>query len=171
MRLFIKNKIFTLSGSSFVLDEKGNKVFKVKGKWGLFSPTHKKKIIDKDGNLRYIVRNKFWRFISTSCFLYDDSKQKIAMLTNNDFDIRSRYVLKGYQDEIVIKGNFSEFPKFTMDIEKNGKNIGKITRDFTIIRDSFVLDIFDDTEDAFLVALVIAIDNIADDRRSRNNRN
>lgn len=171
MRLFIKNKIMTLSGSSFVLDEEGNKVFIVKGKWGIFSPTHKKKIIDKDGNLRYIVRNKFWRFISTSCFLYDDSKQKIAMLTNNDFDFKSRYVLKGYQDEILIKGNFSEFPKFTMDIDKNGKVIGKITRDFTIIRDSFVLDIYDDTEDAFLVALVIAIDNIADSRRRRSNRN
>ena len=167
MRLFIKNKLFSLGEGSFVLDEAGNKVFTVKGKWGIFSPTKKKKIYDQNKELRYIVRNKFWHFFSASCFLYDDSKQKIAMLTNGDFDFKGRYVLKGYQDEILIKGNFSEFPKFTMDIYKNEKVIGKITRDFTIIRDSFVLDIYDDTEDAFLVALVIAIDNIADSRRKR----
>ena len=163
MRLFIKNKLFSFTGASFVTDEAGNNVFKVKGK--LFSPTHKKKIYDKNNELRYIVRNKFWHFIARSCFLYDDSKQKIAMLTNGDFDIKNKYVLKGYTDEIMIKGNYSEFPKFFMEIVKNGKVIGKITRDFTIIRDSFILDIFDDTEDAFLVALVIAIDNITDSRR------
>ena len=165
MRLFVKNKLMSLGGASFVLDEAGNQVFSVKGKWGIFSPTHKKKIYDKDKNLRYIVRNKFWHFIARSCFLYDDSKQKIAMLTNGDFDIKNKFVLKGFEDEILIKGNYSEFPKFWMDIIKNEKVIGKITRDFTIVRDSFVLDIFDNTEDAFLVALVIAIDNITDSRR------
>ena len=165
MRLIVKNKLISLGESSFVLDEEGNKVFKVKGKLAVFSPTHKKKIYDMDNNLRYIVRNKYWHFFAHSCFLYDDSKQKIAMLTNGDFDFKNKYVLKGYQDDILIKGNYSQFPKFSMDIIKNEKVIGKITRDFTIIRDSFILDIYDDTEDAFLVALVIAIDNITDSRR------
>lgn len=164
MKLFVKNKLMSWGGSSFVLDEAGNKVFAVKG--AVFSPTRKKKIYDQDKTLRYIVRNKFWHFIARSCFLYDDSKQKIAMLTNGDFDFKNKYVLKGYQDDILIKGNYSEFPKkFFMDIVKNEKVIGRITRDFTFVRDSFVLDIFDDTEDAFLVALVIAIDNITDSRR------
>ena len=44
-KLIIKNKMISLRDSSFVLDEEGNKVFKVKGKF--FSPTHKKRIYDR----------------------------------------------------------------------------------------------------------------------------
>ena len=161
MKLFIKNKLVSLGGSSFVTDEAGNKVFKVKGKF--FTITHKKKIYDKNGNFRYMVRNKFWNFFSKSCFIYDDSKQKIAKLTRGDFDVKNKYVLKGFEDEILIQGNFASL---NMEIQKNGQVIGKISREFTIVRDSFTLEIFDDTEDAFLVALVIAIDNITDSRRN-----
>ncbi len=161
MKLFVKNKLVSFGGSSFVTDEAGNKVFKVKGK--IFSPTHKKKIYDSNGELRYIVRNKFWNFFSKSCFIYDGSKQKIAMLTRGDFDVKNKYVLKGFEDEILIQGSFASL---NMEIQKNGQVIGKISREFTIVRDAFTLEIFDDTEDAFLVALVIAIDNITDSRRN-----
>ena len=164
MKLFVKNKLMTLSGASYVEDEAGNKVFKVKGKWGIFSPTKKKKIIDSENQLRYIVRNKFFHFFASSCFIYNSEKQKIAMLSNSDFDFKNKFVLKGSEDEIVIVGKYFQFPNMELEVQKNGKMIGTITKNFTIVRDSYIVDIADDTEDAFLVALVIAIDNIFDKR-------
>ena len=69
-----------------------------------------------------------------------------------------RFIVQGYKDEILIDGDF-----FSLEstIEKNGKPIGKINRQFTLIQDAFSLEA-DDEDIAFLIALVIAIDNIID---------
>lgn len=165
MKITIKNKLMTLGGSSFVNDEAGNPLFKVKGKIGLFSPTKKKKIYDMENNLKFIVRNKFWRFVATSCFIYDENKQKIAMLTNGDFDLKGKFVLKGYTDDVEV--NFLGIGK-GYDIVKNGNVIGHVQRDFTIVRDSFQLETFDDEEIPFMVTLVIAMDNIWDSKRKQH---
>ena len=64
-----------------------------------------------------------------------------------------------FKDEIEIKGDFLSW---TLDIIKNGKTIGTIRREFNLFKDCFVLET-EDTEDMpFMVALVIAIDNILD---------
>ena len=61
MQLFIKNKIVSVGGSSYVTDENGNRVYNVKGK--VFSLTRKKEIKDLEGNTLFKVRNKLWFFI------------------------------------------------------------------------------------------------------------
>ena len=52
-------------------------------------------------------------------------------------------------------------------ITENGKQIGHVSRKISL-RDSFVLDASDEYEPEFLVALVIAIDNISDRRRAES---
>ena len=158
MKLFVKNKLMSFGGSSFVLDENKNKVFKIKGKF--FSMTHKKKIYDAENNLRYIVRNKFWKLFSTTTFIFDPFKNLVAKISNNDFDIKDRYVLKQGEDDIEITGNF-----LNHDIFKNGNLIGHISRDFTIIRDAFTVEVFSEDDAAFLIALTICMDNIRDKQR------
>ncbi len=158
MILYVKNKIFSLGGSSFVLDENKNKVFKVKGT--IFSFTRKKKIYDQNNELKYIVRNKFWKFIHTTSYIFDPYKNLVAKISNNDFDFRNKFTLKEGEDDVEIVGNFRNF-----DIFKNDKQIGKISSDFTIVRDAFTVEVFDEEEAAFLVALTICIDNIRDKQR------
>ena len=46
MIVIVRNKVFSLTGSSTVKDEAGKDVYRVKGKLRLFSPTRKKKIYD-----------------------------------------------------------------------------------------------------------------------------
>ena len=159
MKLFVKNKIFSLGGSSFVLDENKNKVFKIKGM--MFSPTHKKKIYDAKNNLLFVVRNKFWKMFSTSTFIFDPYKNLVAKISNNDFDFRNKYVFKQGEDDVEIEGSYNNF-----DIIKNDKQIGKISRDFSLMRDAFSVDVFDESEAGFLVALTICLDNIRDNQRS-----
>ena len=52
------------------------------------------------------------------------------------------------------------------DIFKNGETVGAIKRNMDFMRDSFVLEINDNEDVAFFVALVIAIDNIRDKDRN-----
>lgn len=160
MKVYIKNKIISLTGSSQVLDENKNPVYTVSGKF--LSITHKKKILDMDKNLLYVIRNKFWRFILPSVFVFTADGEKICRVKRK-LNLATNYVIEGYKDEITIDGSFWGFE---MKIMRNGEQIGVLRRNITIIADSFELE-GDEKDIPFLVALVIAIDNLQDRTRRR----
>ena len=54
-----------------------------------------------------------------------------------------------------------------MDIHRNGQVIGSITREIDLFRDSFKVTA-DEADMPLVIALVIAIDNIIDNKRNRN---
>lgn len=154
MRVYIKNKLFSLRGSSSVKDDSGKDVFFVKGK--LISPTHKKLILDKDGKKLYKVRNKWFNFFAERAYVYDETNTKVARV-KHPFMSGKKFVVEGYKDEILIDGDFFSL---SSTITRNGKPIGTITRKFDLT-DSFCLEA-DEAEIPFLIALVVAIDNIMD---------
>ena len=164
MKIFIKNKLVSFGGSSVATNESGETVFKIKGKWTLFSPTRKKKIFDKDGKLLFIVRNKWLNFWSHRAYIFDANKQKIATVKDIvRVSNGAKYVVEGYKDEISFDGKFFGG---TLNILSNGTKIGTLVQDFNIVRDSFSLEA-GENDIAFLTALVIAIDNI-NDKRTKN---
>ena len=158
MRLFIKNNLMSLRGNSFVLDESESQVYKVKGKF--ISPTHKKRILDQNGNKLFVVKNKLFTFFKKACYICNSHGQKIAKIVNGDFDFKNRYKVMNYQDEIELSGKWGN-----MEIKKNSELVGTLSRDLTLVRDAFTLDVIDEENAAFYVALTIAIDNITDSRR------
>lgn len=162
MKLYIKNKLISLGGSSEILNENKQPVYIVKGK--VFSPTKKKFIQDLEGNTLYIIRNKYWRMFKHSCFIYDNEKNRIAKITKKFFSIGGKFYVEGYKDEIKIEGSWK---KRASDIIRNGEIIGTVRREFDLFKDSFVLDAKDDDIE-FLTALVIAIDNIRDAEREEH---
>lgn len=155
MKLYIKNKLISLRGSSSVTDESGNDVFVVKGTF--FTFTHKKRIKDADGKLLYKVRNKWFNFFTHSAYIYDGEGEKVAKVKRK-FGFKNVFVVEGYSDEISVEGDFLSW---TLDVYRNGEQIGTVRREFALT-DSFVLETETEDDAAFMVALVIAIDNIGD---------
>ena len=168
MKLIIKNHLFSLSGGSYVNDEAGNQICKVKGKIKLFSPTRKKKVIDNEGNLQFVVKNKFWHFANFRTFIFDDEKNKIAGVVNRTWNFKEPVAIESYSDELQFVGNTTRFSRINFDVEKNGKKIGHIQREFNMLTDAFSLDVYDEKEVYFLVAIVIALDNVQDKARENN---
>ena len=168
MKLFVKNKVFTAGGSSFVLDENNNKVFKIKGKF--FSITRKKKIYDMDGNLLFVVRNKYWNFFKHTCFVYNADKEKILQVTYHQLSFKNDFFVEGFKDEISFTGKYFQFPNINMKIQKNGVEIGSLVKNFSIVRDAYTLDVNSEEDAALFVAITIAIDNIFDERRHNSNK-
>lgn len=154
MKVVIKNKFFSLGGSSSVKNESGEDVFFVKGRF--LSPTHVKWICDKEKNKLYKVRNKWFNFINERAYVYE-GKTKIAKVKHPLFSGK-KFVVEGYKDEILIDGDFFG-TKST--ITRNGKQIGTINREFTVVNDTFTLEA-EESDMPFMIALVIAIDNIVD---------
>lgn len=155
MKLYIKNKILSLRGSSSVTNENGNDVFIVKGKF--LSITHVKRVKDTSGRLLYRVRNKWFNVFTHSAFIYDGDGNKVAKVKRK-FGFKNRIIVEGYKDEIAVEGDFLSW---TLDVYRNGEQIGTVRREFALT-DSFVLETTTEDDAAFMVALVIAIDNIFD---------
>ena len=166
MKLTVKNKLITIGDGSIVTDENGENKFKVKGR--VFSITRKKFIYDMEGNLQYMVRNKFWRLIKTSAFIYDKDKKLVGQLSNSDWDFKNKFKLEKSERNVEISGNLIQFPNIKLNVNIDDKVVGTITKNFNLIRDAFTIDVDDDQDAAFLVSLVIAIDNIGDARRDRH---
>lgn len=158
MKVTIKNNFFSLGGSSSVKDEANNPVFKVKGK--VFSITHKKRVCDLNGKVLYTVRNKWINWFVHKAFIYNESKEKIATVKDKLFNIHKEYFIQGYKDEIYTEGRFFSL---SCKIYKNGKKIGTISRPIVTLTDTFVLEA-NEEDMPFLIALVIAMDNIIDSR-------
>ena len=159
MELAIKNKWITLGGSSVVKDLEGKDVLFVKGR--IFSFTRKKFIQDMEGNLKFIVRNKFWRLFQREAFVENTNGEIIATIRRKIFSLHDHYYVYSNLGDLQIRGNILAFD---YHITLDGKEIGHISRRISL-RDSYVLSIDDAYDYVTFVALVIAIDNITDRRR------
>ena len=156
MKVYIKNKFWSWGGGSDVLDENKQPLFKVKGK--ILSITRKKFLCDMEGNRLYIIRNKWFKFFVHKAFIYDKDKNKIATVKEKYFSMRANYTIEGYKDEIKVEGQFF---KTGAIIYKNGEIMGTMRREITFINDAFELEA-NEEDIPFLIALIIAIDNITD---------
>ena len=163
MELAIRNKWISLRGSSVVKDLDENDVMKVQGKFWTF--TRKKFVQRLDGVTKYIVRNKFWKLFVYRAFIIDPETNKAICAVRRKFwSLHDHYDIPSPYGNIVIRGNIL---CFNYSISLNGKEVGHVARKISL-RDSFVLTIDDDLDIYFFVALVIAIDNITDERNSNS---
>lgn len=159
MKVYIKNKLISLGGSSEVLNENKEPIYKVKGK--IISPTKKKKIYDMEGNLLYTVRNRYWNMFSDKVFVYDADGARVATIKKGKWSINAKYEIEDSVDEMSIEGKFWG-P--TSKIMRNEKVAGVITRTFTIVNDAYELEAYEE-DIPFMTALVIAFDNIKDKKQ------
>ena len=164
IELSIRNKWISFRGSSVVKDTSENDVLKVQGKF--FTVTYKKFIQTLEGETKYIVRNKFWKLFAYKAFVIDPvTKEHVVTIRRKVFSFHDRYFMKSKLGDIEIRGNIL---CFDYHIFLNGKEVGHVARKISL-RDSFVLTIEDDNADIyFWTALVIAIDNITDERANNS---
>ena len=162
MQLLIRNKWISFRGSSVVKDINENDYLKVQGKFWTF--TRKKFVQDLEGNTIYMVRNKFWTLFARKAMVYDKNGNIVANIRRKIFSFHDRFFIESSLGQMEIKGNIL---CFDYHITLNGLEIGHVSRKISL-RDSFVLNIQDGYEPAFFVALVIAIDNITDQRQEEN---
>ena len=165
MKYFVKNKIMTLRGSSYVVDEAGKNAYEVKGKF--FTATNKKFIRDLNGNNLYMVRNKYWHFIRKSIYIYkfdeNGKKQKLCRI----FSPFLKWKIKNYgENNFGIEGGF--FSSVGGVLLKDGeKEIGKFGSNFDAanflgIRDSYQVEVYEPEYKELLIAAAVGLDNIRD---------
>jgi len=159
MKLYYRNKLIAFGDDSKVCDENGELVYKIDGK--MLSPTKKKKIYDKDKNLQFVVRNKFWQGGWTKyALMYDAEKNLIATLSSKDYG-REEFKIQGYKDELIVSRK-----AFTLEFKvlKGEEVVATVTRDLVAFKDAFVID-GPEEEMPFLVALVATMEGLIDKKK------
>lgn len=100
-------------------------------------------------------------FFVRKAYIYDVEKNKVATVKDKWFNVKNEYFITGYKDEIKIEGKFFGL---TSRILKNNETVGTIRRQITFYNDAFELEA-NEEDIPFLIALVIALDNIVDKKR------
>ena len=155
MKIIVKNKFVSWGGSSIVEDESGRSLYSVKG--DAFSWTREKTLLDLNGNVLYRIRNKWPTVFLHSAFICDRDGNKICKVKQN-LSFKQNYVIEETRDNIQVNGYILN----GMQVSRNNQYIGTIKKEFWALRDYFVLDVPDGQDPTFLIALVIAMDNIQD---------
>ena len=159
MDLKVRNKLWSINGSSTVEDLNGKPYLRVDGKF--LSATTKKFVRDLKGNLLYTVRNQIFYLWMRGAFIDDANGQRICKVKRR-FSFTTSFNIIGDQCDIKIDGDFIGW---NFSIIENGSVIATVRRklDWT---DCFILSVNDEKDAAFAVALIIAIDNIIDAQRN-----
>jgi len=154
MKLYLKEKVFTVLDNFYVKDEKGNNKYEIRRK---FEPAIglKLHIYDEKGKELAYIKEKAIS-VKPKFRIYVDGKHT-ATISKKIVSLRPKYEVEelGWK----IKGNLIEH-----DYEIVGKNgdVMKIHKGILTLRDTFVMEFEDDKHIPEALAVVLAIDYMMD---------
>lgn len=156
----IREKIFSFGDDFTIKDGYENDIFKVKGK--VFSFGDKLRLFDMNEVELFYIEQKLFKFLPEYTIFQGDRgvatvKRKLALFGSR-FEIFSDY------------GNFEiDGSPFNHDFQlwKNGRVIAQISKRFFSFTDTYGVEIVDDENFAFVLALVIVIDQCIHDDNNR----
>jgi uncharacterized protein YxjI len=162
MNFYIKEKIFSISDKFSIMDVSGNDVFKVEGK--IFSIGNKLRIYDDYNNEVVFIEQKLLKLLPEySIYLngnYAAKVKKQFTFFSNKFDIESN--MGNYEIE-------GDFLAHDFSIVKNGSVVAQINKKWLSFGDTYEIDISEEENYAFILAMVIVIDQVLHDNKNKNN--
>jgi uncharacterized protein YxjI len=147
--LYIKQRVFSLSGEFSVKDTEGNEVYFVEGSLMKIPKTFS--IRNNRRNEVAKITKKTFSFLPT--FFVDVQGQETMTIKKEFSFLKARYTIDAAG--IEVQGNW-----WDMDFEvyQNRNLIGSVSQKWFTLGDSYQLKITDEKMESLLVALVVAID-------------
>ena len=148
-QLYIKQKVFSLSGKFSVKDDQENEVYFVEGSFLQIPKTFS--IMDTARNEVALITKKTFSWLPT--FFVEVNGQEAVTIKKHFTFLKPRYSIDAAG--IEVRGNW-----WDMDFEvlQNGELIGSVSKKWFTWGDSYELQIVNDAMEALLVAIVVAID-------------
>lgn len=148
-QLYMKQKVFSVSGKFSVKDAEENEVYFVEGSFMQIPKTFS--IMDDTRNEVALIKKKTFSFLPT--FFVEVYGQETMTIKKQFSFLKARYTIDAAG--IEVRGNW-----WDMDFEvyQNKKIIGAVSKKWFTWGDSYELQIADDEMESLLVALVVAID-------------
>jgi uncharacterized protein YxjI len=156
MRYLVQERLFSIRTDFWIEDEAGNRVFLVDGKALSLRETFELK--DAYGNLRALIRKKFLSMRDT--MEIEDGNGVIATVRPAFFSpLRHRYLIDLADGErFEATGNFAD--KDWALTTGDGRLVGRISRQWFRIRDTYGVEVAPGADDALVIAIAVCIDRI-----------
>ncbi|MCG7337045.1 LURP-one-related family protein [Sporosarcina sp. ACRSM] len=148
-QLYIKQKVFSLSGKFSVKDSQENEVYFVEGSFLRMPKTFS--ILDSAGNEVALITKKMFSFLPT--FFVEVNGQEAVTIKKQFSFLKARYSIDAAGME--VRGNWWDMD---FEVSQNGEIIGAVSKKWFSWGDSYQLQIANDEMEPLLVALVVAID-------------
>nr|WP_212121023.1 LURP-one-related family protein [Niallia circulans] len=153
-QLYIKQKVFSLSGKFTVKDQKEKDVYYVEGSFMKIPKTFS--IKDENKNEIALITKKVLSFLPK--FFVEINGQEVLTIKKEFSFFKARYNIEAAGMEVL--GNW-----WDMDFQvlQNGKVIGKVNKEWFTWGDSYKVQILNEELETIVIALVIAIDCVKAD--------
>jgi len=161
MRYVVKQRVFSFGDNFTIKDEAGNDCFVVKGK--VFTFGDKLSMYDMYGQELVYIEQRLFRFLPEYSIYYRG--QLYATVKKEFTFFKPRFRIHSTMAEYSAEGNL-----WGMDfsILRNGKLVALVSKKWFAWSDTYGVDIIEDEDPVFILALVIVIDQVIHDGNHNN---
>ena len=160
VKLYIRQKVFSIGDRYSIMNEEGQPVFTVESE--IFTFGAKIHLYDVTGQELYFIQQKLFRFLP-EYHIYNDSLHCATIKKEFSF-LRPRLNITSQFGDFTFEGNL-----FAMDfvVLNNGNMAGELHKKWLSWGDTYELIVYDDNNAPFFCALAIAIDNCLHNENQR----
>ena len=155
MKLYIKQKVFSWGDKFTVKDATGRDRYYVEGE--IFTFGKKLHVYDRNGREVAFIKQEVWSFLPRYYVFCGD--RQVAEIKKEFTFLFPRYTIEGLGWE--IEGSFWEHE---FRIVRNGRVIATMEKQWMTWGDSYLLTVADSADEIPALAVVLAIDCVAEQR-------
>lgn len=161
MRYLVRERIFSFSDSFTIDDENGRPCYEIVGK--VFSIGNKLNLYDMQGRALIYIEQKVFRFLPEYTIYEDNSV--VAKVQKELTFFKPKFTINSSYGHFTIEGDIFAY---NFNIMKNGKSVAWVSKKFMSFSDTYSVDIVDEENQAFILGLVIVLDQIHHDNRNNS---
>lgn len=153
-QLYIKQKVFSLSGKFTIKDEQENDVYYVEGSFMKIPKTFSIMNNSRD-EIAHITKKTFSFFPK---FHVDVNGTEVLTIKKEFSFFKARYTIDGA--DIEVQGNWWDME---FQIMQQGEVVGQVNKEWFSWGDSYKVQVLDEEMEAIVIAIVVAIDCVKAD--------
>lgn len=153
MKYKIRQRIFSFGDNFTIRDENETPHFIVRGK--VFSLGDKLSLEDLNGNKLFYIEQKLFKFLPEYSIFQNDTQ--VAKVKKEFTFFKPKFNIESSFGRFDMEGDIFSH---SFQILKNGRVVAEVSKKWLSFSDTYGVDIADGENQAFLLALVIVIDQV-----------
>ncbi|RLL42663.1 hypothetical protein D8M04_13985 [Oceanobacillus piezotolerans] len=154
-QLYLKQKVFSLSGKFTVKDKDEKDVYYVEGSFMRIPKTFT--IMNTAGDKVALITKKMFSFLPK--FLVEVNGQDVLTIKKELSFLKARYTIDAAGME--VHGNWWDMD---FQVYQDGENVGEVSKEWLSWGDSYKIQVLKEEMETVMIALVVAIDCVKADQ-------
>lgn len=156
LRLQMRERLISVGDDHWIVDEAGERVFRVNGKVARIRDTWV--LEDRRGNVVATIRE---RKLSVRDAIHIDVGGREATVKKRLIGIRDRFHVEvEHGEDLTVKGNIVDHD---YEIERDGDRVAEVSKRWLRARDTYGVEVRDPADAVLVIAVTVAVDALAHD--------